>query len=590
MKRRLAAILAADVVGYSRMIRADEEGTLAALHALREEVIDPKIDAHGGRIVKLMGDGLLVEFTSVVDAVACGADVQQAMADRNESMPETQRIVFRVGINLGDVIIDGDDIQGDGVNVAARLEALAVPGGICVSDAVHEQVRDRLELTFGDLGPQEIKNIDRPVQAWSWSPSRAETAPSAGSEQASPPLPDKPSIAVLPFDNMSGDPEQEYFSDGITEDIITELSRFHSLHVIARHSAFTFKGQAIDIQEIARQLRVRYVVEGSVRRSGNRIRVTCQLIEAASDNHVWAERYDRELEDIFKIQDDLVRMIATNVGARIEAADKKRATKEKGPNVSAYDLCLRAQSLQDRNTREAYDEAESCLSQAIKIDPHLAQAYHQLSLVKFWQWFVNWSEDPDRALSESFDLARKALAHDDTDGLVHAHLSMLHLYRREFGKAGHRIEQALRLNPNDAKVQGIYGEHLIAVGEAKKAIDLFETLTQLNPREPAWITRLRAVAHMTMGDYETAISVLESLASPSNLARAWLASSLAHAGRIEDAEKMLDKFLSVAEQEMASFPGRSVADWKSAWRGIPHKNDAESEHFFDGLRKAGLRD
>ena len=297
MERRLAAIMAADVVGYSRLIRADEEGTIAALKALRADLIDPKIAEHRGRIVKLMGDGMLAEFPSVVDAVRTAVETQQAVTEHNSGLPEDKRIEFRVGINLGDIIIDGEDIQGDGVNVAARLEGLAQPGGVCISGSVHEQVRDRLDVPFEDLGEKEVKNIARPVRVWQWPNDAAPVA--AATEHEPLTLPDKPSIAVLPFDNLSGDPEQEFFADGMAEDIITGLSRFRSLFVIARNSTFAYKGKSPDVREVAQDLGVRYILEGSVRRGGQRIRITAQLIDAEVGSHLWAERYDRDLEDIF---------------------------------------------------------------------------------------------------------------------------------------------------------------------------------------------------------------------------------------------------------------------------------------------------
>ena len=587
MERRLTTILAADVVGYSRLMEADEEGTLAALKAHRRALIDPTISEHLGRTVKLMGDGALVEFASVVEAVSCALAIQDGMAARNREVPEARRIALRIGVHLGDVIVEGEDLYGDGVNVAARLEGLAEPGGVCLSQQAYDQVETKLELAVEDLGPQQVKNIARPVRAYLVRPAER-SAIEARSALDSAPASSNPSIAVLPFTNMSGDPAQEYFSDGITEDIITELSRFRSLLVVARHSSFAFKGRDVDIKTIGRELGVRYVVEGSLRKAGKRIRVTAQLIEAASGNHVWAERYDRELEDIFEIQDNLVRSIVSTVGGRIEAADKRRAGRAQISSLRAYDLCLRAQALQDRNTKEAYEEAEHCLRRAIDIDRDMAQAYHQLSLVKFWQWFVHWSDDPEAAFAEAFRLAKRALALDDSDGVVHAHLCMLHIYRREFDEGAHRIEQALRLNPNDAKVLGINANYLIAIGESEKATELLDGLARINPLEPAWITRLKAIAYLTVGRYRDAVSLLKSLESPTNLVRGWLASSLANAGRLDEAREMLEEFLRVAEREMVAFPGRSLAAWRSAWRGIPYKDPAASERFFEGLRKAGM--
>ena len=325
MERRLSAILATDVVGYSWLIRADEEGTIVALKALRADLIDPKLREHNGRIVKLMGDGMLAEFQSVVDAVRAAVETQQAVADHNSGIPKDKRIEFRVGINLGDVVIDGDDIHGDGVNVATRIEGLAEPGGICVSGKVYEEVRDRTDFAFEDLGEQAVKNIDRPVRVWRWRPNTGVSVEGSAKSDRAIPLPDKPSIAVLPFDNMSGDPEQEYFVDGISEDIITALSCFHWLFVIARNSSFTYRGKSVDIRQVSRDLAVRYVLEGSIRKVGNRVRITAQLIDGSSGSHIWVDRYDRQLDDIFELQDEITARIAAAVEPVLYAAEGARA-------------------------------------------------------------------------------------------------------------------------------------------------------------------------------------------------------------------------------------------------------------------------
>ena len=342
-QRRLAAIVAADVVGYSRLMGMDEAGTLAALRQHRAELIDPAIAEFGGRIVKTMGDGLLLEFPSVVDAVQCALQVQNAMAARNENIAEDRRIVFRIGINLGDIIIDGDDIHGDGINIAARLEGLAEPGGICISRRVHEDVQDRLADEFADGGKQTLKNIARPVQVWRWSSSG--TQQTIQEETEAQPLPDKPSIAVLPFDNMSGDGEQEYFADGITEDIITELSRFREFLVIARNSTFVYKGAAMDLTAVARELNARYIVEGSVRKAGNRVRVTAQLIEGTTNTHLWADRFDGDLTDIFALQDEITAAIVRAVAPRFVQAEVERSAKLSETQLSSWDSLLRARAL-----------------------------------------------------------------------------------------------------------------------------------------------------------------------------------------------------------------------------------------------------
>ena len=335
--------MSADVVGYSRLMGLDEVGTLSALRNHREELIDGKIAEHGGRIVKTMGDGLLLEFPSVVNAVKCAIDVQEGMLARNTEVSEDKRITFRIGVNQGDVIIEGEDIHGDGVNLAARLQETAAPGGISISKRVLEDVRDRLEAPFENTGDQTLKNIARPVEVWRWSPDGMPLAQSATAE-APLPLPDKPSIAVLPFENMSGDPEQEYFSDGIAEDIITDLSKFSWLTVIARNSSFSFKGQSLDLRALAQELNVRYVLEGSVRKSGDRVRVTAQLIDASDGGHIWAQRYDRKLEDIFDLQDEMTRSITTAIGPELEAMEIRRSLEKSSDDLDVWDLTKRAQS------------------------------------------------------------------------------------------------------------------------------------------------------------------------------------------------------------------------------------------------------
>ncbi|MFQ5954960.1 MAG: adenylate/guanylate cyclase domain-containing protein, partial [Kiloniellales bacterium] len=375
-RRRLAAILSADVVGYSRLMGEDEAGTLAALKTHRKEIVDPKIAEHRGRVVKLMGDGMLVEFASAVEATQCAVEIQRAMAQRNAAVPKDRRVEFRIGINLGDIIVDGDDIHGDGVNVAARLEALAEPGGICIPRDLRNQVRDKLSVTFEDMGEVEVKNIARPIRVFRVDhtplPSR-DSQPGAGGTAAA--LPDKPSIAVLPFLNMSGDPEQEYFSDGLSEDIITELSRFRHLFVISRNSAFVYKGKSTKARDVAKDLGVQYVVEGSVRKAGNRVRVTAQLIEAEADRHVWAERYDRDLEDIFAVQDEITTAIVATLPGRIEAASQERAERKLPENLAAHEFVMAGKTLHHRSNPKDNEEALRLLDRAIELDPKYAHAH-----------------------------------------------------------------------------------------------------------------------------------------------------------------------------------------------------------------------
>jgi TolB-like protein/class 3 adenylate cyclase len=390
--RRLAAILAVDVAGYSRLMGADEEGTLERLKALRREFLDPKIGEHRGRIVTTAGDGLLVEFASVVDAVRCAVEVQREMIVRNTTVPAERRIEFRMGINLGDIIIEDGDIFGDGVNIAARLEALAEPGGVCLSAAAHEQVRDRLDLAFDDLGEQQVKNISRPVRVYRVTLTHpAATAPGsplsriagagaerqwreAGEGKPALALPDKPSLAVLPFQNLTGDPEQEYFADGIVEEITTAIARLPWLFVIARNSAFTYKGKPVDVKQVAQELGVRYVLEGSVRKAGNRVRITGQLIDTTTGAHIWADRFDGALDDIFELQDQVASSVAGAIEPKLRQSEIERASRKPAANLTAYDLYLRALAQSSRYTEEGVAEAVVLARQALAIDPFYAPA------------------------------------------------------------------------------------------------------------------------------------------------------------------------------------------------------------------------
>jgi adenylate cyclase len=411
--RRLAAILAADVVGYSRLMEANEAGTLAALKAHRKELVDVKISEHQGRIVKLTGDGMLVEFPSIVNAVDCASEIQRGMSERNIEVPSDRRIEFRIGINLGDVIVEGDDIYGDGVNVAARLEGIAQPGGVAISSSVRDHIGNRLELQFEDMGNQILKNIEKPVHVFSIAlgGSAGRSAAESPAYQKQPKR-EKPSIAVLPFDNMSGDPGQAYFSDGVTEDIITELSRFRSLFVIARNSSFALRGERLDVAEIARRLGVEFVVEGSVRRTGNRVRITAQLISAATGAHLWAERYDRQLEDIFEIQDEVVRTIVATVAGRLEVAGAEYAKRKLPESLVAYDYVLRGIEQLSLEGEEHNQEAIRLFEQAVAIDPQYAAGHAYLALaISFQGNITGTSGELERALLP----ARRALMLDESD-------------------------------------------------------------------------------------------------------------------------------------------------------------------------------
>ena len=415
-QRRLAAIVSADVVGYSRLIGQDEEGTLAALRAHRAELIDPLIAEHGGRVVKTMGDGLLLEFPSVVGAVKCSIAVQRGMAASNNTVDEARRLTFRIGVNLGDIAIDGDDIHGDGVNVAARLQEACEPGGLALSGVAHESLGSLVDARFSDGGRRQFKNIAREIQVWRWA---LEAHSGALADDEPPALPDKPSIAVLPFDNMSGDPEQEYFADGIAEDVITALSRFRSLFVIARNSSFTYKGRAVDVTLVAHELGVRYVVEGSVRKAGNRVRITAQLNDAATSNHLWADRFDRDLDDIFAVQDEVTLAIVTAIEPTLASAERDRALRKPPNNLDAWEAYQRGLWHLYQSTKMENSESIAYFQRAIERDPNFASGYAGLASALYMSATLGFRDDAGADILAAGEAAQRALALDPDDALVH---------------------------------------------------------------------------------------------------------------------------------------------------------------------------
>jgi adenylate cyclase len=582
--RKLAAILAADVAGYSRLMGADEEGTLERLKAHRRELIDPKIAEHHGRVVKTTGDGMLVEFASVVDAVRCAVEVQERMVERNADVAGDQRITFRVGINLGDIIIDGDDIYGDGVNIAARLEAMAEPGTVCVSAGAWEQARGKVALEAEDLGEHQLRNIERPVRVF-----RIASGASATATRKPLPLPDKPSIAVLPFQNMSGDPEQQYFSDGITEDIITELSRFHSLFVIARNSSFSFRGKSVKVQEIARELGVGYIVEGSVRRAADRVRITAQLVDGITGTHLWAERYDRDMRDIFALQDEVARSVASIVSGRVEAAVRDLAVRLSPAALKAYDLILRAKVLTQRYTRTDNAQALACAERALELDPASARACAHSAWCHFFNYMAGWTAERERELAKGYELVRRAVVLDEADSFARCILGLIHLFRREYEEARAEFERAIDLNPNDPEAHRYYGDFLAMTGKPEAAIEQIDLAKRLNPFDTLWVPWLRGAFCFTARRYDEAIAALRQARDPINEVRGWLAASYAHAGRLDEARATLDEFLRVAETDMAVFPGRRLKDWEEYWHcAFEYRDQEDFDHLFDALRKAGL--
>jgi adenylate cyclase len=584
MERRLAAILAADVVGYSRLLEQDEAGTLAALKQRRRDVLNPLVAEHHGRIVKVMGDGVLVEFASAVNAVGCAVELQKKMAAANDGIVDDRCIVLRTGINLGDVVVEGDDLYGDGIIIAARLQALAEPGDILIASSVHDQIEKKLVLSFEDLGLREIKNMARPVHVYR---IRTDTLPPHITSSTSAPA--EPSIAVLPFTNMSGDPEQQYFSDGITEDIITELSRFHDLFVMARNSSFQYRGKAVDIKRVGRELGVQFIVEGSVRKFGDRVRISSQLIDTASGNHLWAERYDRESADLLAVQEEMAHAIASTVGSRVEEAERDRATHLSPAGLTAYDLVLRARALMVKFTRSDMGEGRALALRAIEIDPTNARAHAIYAACSFNISMAHWTTEREWVFEEAFHHARRAVALDKFDNYARWFLGLMHLFRREYEDARVHLEKALESNPNDTVARIYYGLYLSAIGQADAAIELIDLAKRHNPFDLYWIPWLSGIAFFTARRYKEAIAVLSQISEPINEIRGWLAASYAQEGRLAEAKASLDEFLRVAKHDMAVYPGDRLKDWEVYWHAaMEYRDQRDFDHLFDGLRKAGL--
>jgi adenylate cyclase len=583
LERRLAAILAADVVGYSRLMSADEVGTARALRDHRA-AIDPIVASHGGRIVKTAGDGMLLEFSSIVAAVECAVAVQQHMAERNADVPEDRRMLFRMGVNLGDVLIEGDDILGDGVNVAARLEGIAEPGAVYVSDAAHQQVRDKLQLTFEDRGEQQLKNIARPVRVY-----RVGYGPGGLSVQASLPIPEKPSIAVLPFQNLSGDSAQDYFSDGITEDIITELSRFRSLFVIARNSSFSLRGTP-DVADVGRRLGVRYLVEGSVRKSGKRVRVTVELVDAASGNHLWGERYDSEIEEIFVVQDEISRAVVATLPGRLEDAVRDLAKRKQTSNITAYDLVLLGNDRWRRLTRNDLAEALRYFSRAVALDPHYARAHANIAWTHVCGVFIEVAEVS--SLNEALGHIETALDIDDSDAWSHGVFGQLLFLLRRDDEAEIHLERALALNPNDADVAAVFANILVYWGRWREALTWIGKAKRLNPLPPNLYHWYHALALYSGREYEQAVKTLREMRSPHRWSHGLLAACFAQTGQFQEARSEVDAFMSERERELKERgetppPNRLQLVLSRAER---YRNPLDRAHFLDGLRKAGLSD
>ena len=484
MERRLTAILAADVVGYSRLMGIDEAGTLAALKAVQTELIDGKIAQHQGRIVKLTGDGILAEFPSVVNALACASEVQRGVRERNTDVPQNRRIEFRVGVNVGDVIVEGDDIYGDGVNVASRLESVADPGGITVSQAVRDHVGNRLDLAFEDRGEEKLKNIEKPVHVYSVILEDANDGNMTSMKQ------DRPSIAVLPFNNMSGDPEQEYFSDGITEDIITDLSKVSGLSVIARHSSFSYKGKPLKVQQIGRELGVDFMLEGSVRKAGARVRVTGQLVNCKKGSHVWAERFDRDLTDIFAIQDEITHAIVEQLKVRLLPQEREAVEQIPTENIEAYTYCLRGRDFYRRYIKHYLQLGRRMFAKAVELDPLYARAYAGMAdCDSFLRYYYRFDISTDSILA----LADKALSLDEALPEVHASRGFALLLAHRPDEAVAEFERAIALDPSSFEAHYLYGRLCHGQGKMEKTAALFERAAEINPDDlnvPTFLTHV----------------------------------------------------------------------------------------------------
>ena len=579
MERRLAAIFAADVAGYSRLIGADEEGTLTRLTAHRRELIEPKIAEHRGRLVKTTGDGVLVEFASPVKAVRCAIEVQHGMVDRNADVPREQRIEFRIGINLGDVVVEDGDIYGDGVNVAARLENLAEPGAVYISRAVRDFVDDHAEMTLEDLGEKPLKNIAKPVRVFRiTTPDRA-VAVSA--PVGSPAPPHKPSIAVLPFANMSGDAEQEYFTDGMTEDLITDLSKVSGLFVIARNSSFAYKGRSAKVQEIGHDLGVRFVLEGSIRKAGNRVRITAQLIDAGSGGHLWAERFDRDLTDIFATQDEVVEKIVRALAVTLTQGEERRVGRRGTGSVQAYEFWLRARESLSRSTREGVAQARAMHLRAIELDPNFAAPHAGLSLAAISDYVSDWAADPAQALDEAERWARRALELDDQEPVSHLALGNVLVWRRNLEGALAEFRRMIELDPNFAQGHSATGLALMYAGRPAEALEAFAIAKRLDPHHASIVLHFMAQTHFSLGEYETAAKqLLERIARTpaTDSSRMMLASCYGHLGRADDARAAWAELLKVN-------PDFSLAQRE---RVLPYKNAADFQRIVEGLAKAGL--
>jgi TolB-like protein/cytochrome c-type biogenesis protein CcmH/NrfG len=580
-KRKLTAILSADVEGYSLLMRDNEEATVQTITNYRAAMAN-LIQQYRGRVVDSPGDNILAEFTSVVDAVNCAVEIQQELAQRNMELPNNRKMKFRVGINVGDVVEESGRIYGDGVNIAARIEGLAEAGGICISGRVYDQVENKLDLAYMYLGEQKVKNITRPIRVYAVKMA-PDVTESDLERKHEPPV--KPSIAVLPFLNMSGDAEQEYFSDGITEDIITALSRFRWFFVIARNSSFTYKGETIEIKQVAEDLGVRYVLEGSVRKAGNRVRITAQLIDAPTGYHVWAERYDQDIEDIFAVQDEITHNIVRSVGPEFLSAEMKRAQRKDVRNLDVWDCIMRASSHHGRYTQKDATEAQSLLRKAIELDPMSPEAFCLLAFTHLQQVQFGWSESKAKSIKEAEKAAQSAVEIDDRDAWAHTALGLVDLISKRYEDAVFRLEKAIDLNPNLANAYGALGQAQALAGEYETAVTHINKAILLSPHDPFvvyWLGHL-GVAAFADERYEDACywgrkTIQQNPMFPGG--HRLVAASCGQLGRAQEAANELKELLLL-------MPGMSADDVR---KQVPFKKPGDMERYIEGLRKAGLKE
>jgi len=623
VNRKLAAILCADVVGYSRLMQADEPATVETLKQYRA-AIGRVIERHKGRVVNAPGDSILAEFPSAVEAVQAAVEIQKSVEGRNVELPPARRMEFRIGVNLGDVIEEEDGtIYGDGVNIAARMEALAEAGGICISSSVFDAVEGKLEFGFDFLGERQVKNIARPVSVYRVRSQAAPAAPrTPGTRRArlgaiaaagvvilvagavavwqlyprpAPPptelalgeapaleLPAKPSIAVLPFKNL-GDPEQERFVDAFTDEIITELSRFHELFVVASNSVFTYKGKAVKVQEVARELGVQYVLEGNVERAGDRLRVTAQLVDAITGHHVWVESYDRNADDLFAVRDEVIEEIVGTLGSTergpIAGDVAKRAKRKTTEDLNAYEYVVLANEHQIRYTKEDTVIGRGLAERAIELDPMYARAHRLLAWLHFQDMYFDWSDSPEESGERAFEAAQKAVELDPGDGRNYWALGYMRLWiMRQHEKAIAEYERALTLNPNDADLLADWGFSLAILGRAEESLELIAKAMRLNPHYPDWYDWALGTAYYNVRRYDEAIAALQRMQNHNVDSSSYLAASYAQLGRIEEAQPEVEKIIELD-------PEFSIADWAEKQ---PYPNQADLDHYIDGLRKAGL--